>query len=174
MGDNSNITSPTYTQFDDSGKEELDNIFSTLNNKYMSKGIGVVIGEMGISYKNNNEAREQWASYYYGLSKKYTVPCVLWDNNAKNGSQKSENHWHLNRKNCKWGDPNVIQAIMNAMGVTNVSIPADDDVVEENSDHQRHKDLHQDLRRQSFRAKRKDRFGRRRAVTSPLTRKWSP
>ncbi len=130
LGDNSNITSPTYTQFDDSGKKELDNIFSTLNNKYMSKGIGVVIGEMGISYKNNNEAREQWASYYYGLSKKYTVPCVLWDNNAKNGSQKSENHWHLNRKNCKWGDPNVIQAIMNAMGVTNVSIPADDDVVE--------------------------------------------
>ncbi len=55
---------------------------------------------------------------------------MLWDNNAKNGSLKSENHWHLNRKNCKWGDPNVIQAIMNAMGVTNVSIPADDDVVE--------------------------------------------
>lgn len=101
LGDNSNITSPTYTQFDDSGKKELDNIFSTLNNKYMSKGIGVVIGEMGISYKNNNEAREQWASYYYGLSKKYTIPCVLWDNNAKNGSLKSENHWHLNRKNCK-------------------------------------------------------------------------
>lgn len=129
LGSNTDITTPKYCQFTDSSKKELDELFKTLQDKFTSKGVGVVIGEMGISNKNNNSARTEWASYFYGLSKKYTIPCALWDNNAKNGSSKSENHWHLNRKNCKWGDPDVINAIMNSMGVTNTSIPADDDYV---------------------------------------------
>jgi hypothetical protein len=133
LGDDTDTTSAKYTQFTDAGKKELDSLFESLNTKFLSKGIGVVMGEMGISNKDNNDARTAWASYYYGLSKKYTLPCVLWDNNAQNGSTKSENHWHLNRKTNKWGDPDVIQAIMDAMGVKNVSIPVDGTVVTKKS-----------------------------------------
>lgn len=128
LGSGSDITSAQATQFTNSGKNELNDMFNNLNNTFLSKGIGVVIGEMGISNKNNNDARTAWASHYYGLSKKYSIPCALWDNNSKDGSNKSENHWHFNRKTCKWGDPDVIHAIMDAMGISGVSIPVDDGV----------------------------------------------
>lgn len=119
----------SYTAFDNAGKTELNNMFKRLDDKFLSKGIGVVMGEMGISNKDNNDARTAWAAHYYGLSKQYGVPCLIWDNNVKvNASNAGEAHWHFNRKTLKWGDPDVINAIMNAMGVTNVSIPADDDV----------------------------------------------
>lgn len=129
LGSNTDITSAKYTQFTSSSKKELDDMFASLSNKFTSKGIPVVMGEMGISNKNNNDARTAWASYYYTLGVKNGIPCVLWDNNAKNGTKKSENHWHFDRATLKWGDPDVIQAIMDAVGVSNPVIPPDDDVV---------------------------------------------
>ena len=129
LGSSTDVTSAKATLFTDEGREEITSLFETLNNQYYSKGYGVVIGEMGISNKDNNCARTAWADHFFTKSKEYGIPCMLWDNNAKNGSNKSENHWHFNRKTCKWGDPDVINAIMDAMGVTERSIPADDDIV---------------------------------------------
>ena len=125
LGSDTDVTSAKSIQFTSAGEKELDNMFENLSSKFTSKGIQVVMGDMGISNKRNNYSRTKWASYYYSLSKQYGIPCVLWDNHAQYGSSKNENHWHFNRKTCKWGDPDVIKAIMDAMGVTNPSIPVD-------------------------------------------------
>ncbi|MCD7741716.1 MAG: cellulase family glycosylhydrolase [Ruminococcus sp.] len=130
LGSSTDITSATYTTLSSSGKSEIDSLFSSLYTNFVSKGIGVVMGETGISDKNNNEARVEWAKYFYSYSKKYNIPTMLWDNNAHGGSTKSENHMHLKRSTCKWIDPDVITAIMDTMGVTDYTIAVDSSVVE--------------------------------------------
>lgn len=131
LGSNTDITSAKATQFSDNYKKQVEDFYSRLNSNFISKGIPVFVGETGVSNKNNNSARTEWAKATYENAEKYGIVNVLWDNNAKNGENKSENHWHFDRKTLKWGDPDVINAIMDAVGVTDRSIPADDDVVEQ-------------------------------------------
>ncbi len=129
LGSTTDDTSAKATQFSDAYKKQVEDFYGRLNTNFVSKGIPVFVGETGVSNKNNNSARAAWAKATYENAAKYGIVNVLWDNNAKNGANKSENHWHFDRKTLKWGDPDVINAIMDAMGVTERSIPADDDVV---------------------------------------------
>lgn len=103
------------TAFDSAGKKELDEMFVNINSKFLSKGVPVIIGETGISDKNNPAARKEWLKYYYTLGKRYSVPCFLWDNNTVGGSDRGENHGHLDRTTLTWRDPQNIEAIMSVM-----------------------------------------------------------
>lgn len=103
------------TAFDSAGKKELDEMFANINSKFLSKGVPVIIGETGISDKNNPSARREWLKYYYTLGKKYSVPCFLWDNNTVGGNDRGENHGHLDRSTLTWRDPQNIEAIMSVM-----------------------------------------------------------
>ncbi len=47
-----------------------------------------------------------------GKSAEYGVPCMLWDNNAFNGSNKGECHGHLNRKTLGWYDKAFVDAVI--------------------------------------------------------------
>ena len=108
-------TEGSKRSFDDAGKQELDNMFAGLESKYLSKGIPVIIGEMGASDFNNTNARKQWASYYFNLSKTYGILCFLWDNNEDSGGESGEKHGHLDRSSLTWRYPEIIDTITGIM-----------------------------------------------------------
>ena len=89
----------------------IDNKLSALYNKFVSKGIPVVIGEFGSRNKNDNtEARIQHAAFYAAKAKSYGIPCVWWDNNAFSGS--GELFGLFNRKEGTWTYPDIVLALM--------------------------------------------------------------
>ncbi|WP_295218854.1 cellulase family glycosylhydrolase [Ruminococcus sp.] len=94
----------------DADKSELDTTFQYLNDTFVSKGIPVIIDECGAVNKNENtSARAAWYGYYISAAKKHGIKCFLWDN-----GEKADGFALLDRKNCTWYYPEIIQAIMNA------------------------------------------------------------
>ena len=94
-------------------KSEVDYLYNTIKSKFLDKGIPAIIGETSASNKNGNSAeRVKWAQYYMGKSAEYGVPCMLWDNNVYNGSDKGECHGHLNRSTLGWYDKSFIDAVI--------------------------------------------------------------
>lgn len=108
----------SVTKFQTSMKSGIEWHFKTLDSEFAKKGTAVVIGETSISNKNNLSDRLQWVECFYGSSKKYGIPCVLWDNNvyANNGG---EAHGYLNRKGLTWYEDGkeVVNKIMNVLGI---------------------------------------------------------
>lgn len=105
--------------FSDNLKSEVDYLFNTLNSKYVSKGIPVVLGETSASNKNNPSERIKWIKYYFGKAKQVGIPCMVWDNNVYvNNSNAGEAHGYLNRKTLQWYDSNIITTLMNTVGGT--------------------------------------------------------
>ena len=92
-------------------KGELDNMFNELNNKFVSKGIPVIMGEYGATNKHNDSDREAWFKYYLEGAKKYGIVCVLWDNNTPNGTDESERFGYMNRTTLLWNFPSIIRTI---------------------------------------------------------------
>lgn len=113
--------------FSDSLKKDIDSLFTSINTKFLSKGIPVIIGEMGASNKSNSDDRVKWVEYYLTKAKQYVVPCLLWDNNVYEGKNKGECHGHLNRSTLTWYEDSFIQAIMDTMGITS-DLPDDSDI----------------------------------------------
>lgn len=108
-----NFCLPDDTRADwgsDADKQELDTMFQYLDDTFVSKGIPVIIDETGCVNKNENtSARVAWFSYYLSTAKKHGIKCFIWDNNeTKNGFGL------LNRKDCTWYYPEIIEAIQNA------------------------------------------------------------
>lgn len=100
--------------FDDYLKSEIDSLFTSIQ----SISVPVIIGEMSASNKSNSAERVKWAQYYFGKSKQYGVPCMLWDNNSYYyDTMSGEEHGHLNRLTLTWYDEPFIEAIMDTMGV---------------------------------------------------------
>lgn len=79
----------------------IDNVY----NKFVSKGIPVIMGEFGAVVKDNESARAQWAQYYVTYAAGKGVKCVYWDDG---GLFKL-----LNRQNNQWLFPQVVAGLMN-------------------------------------------------------------
>lgn len=84
-----------FTQKDEA---ELNKLFSRLNEHYCSKGIDVILGEMGILNKENPEVRREWSRFYVAGAKKYGMVSVWWDNHA------DRSFGLLNRRELKFHD----------------------------------------------------------------------
>ena len=94
-------------------KSEVDYLYNTIKSKFLDKGVPAIIGETSASNKDGNSAeRVKWAKYFMGKSAEYGVPCMLWDNNAYNGSDKGECHGHLNRSTLGWYDKSFVDAVI--------------------------------------------------------------
>lgn len=104
--------------FDQTGKNDLNAIFSYLKTNYTDKGIGVVMGEASATDKNNTAERIKWAQYYFGKARDASIPVVLWDNCVVwgEGDDGAERHGHFDRKNLKWYQPELIKAMVEAAG----------------------------------------------------------
>ena len=91
----------------------VDSLFQTLNSKFISKGIPVVIGEFGAVNKNNDSQRQTWAGYYISKASQYGIPCVWWDNGLVSGS--GELFGLLNRSNCQMYYQGIVDSMMNSL-----------------------------------------------------------
>lgn len=89
---------------------DIDNLMDSLYNRFISKGIPVVMGEFGALNKDNLPDRVAWAEYYIRAAKERGITCVWWDNGAFSG--EGENFGLLNRRQNKWQYPEIVKALM--------------------------------------------------------------
>ena len=115
-----NTEEGSYKDFTDTAKNELSQHFFDLNTTFISKGIPVVIGEMGATNKSNFDARKAWFKYYLELCKQYNVAALLWDNGQETNSNPSEAFGYMNRTKNEWfTDSNASELISTAVNARN-------------------------------------------------------
>lgn len=68
------------TKIDDSSRGAINDFIDKLYVKFVEKGTPVIIGECGITNKNNQEERRIWGEYFVSKAKDNGMMCVLWDN----------------------------------------------------------------------------------------------
>ena len=97
--DDSNSTSP-ITQF-------MDKLYE----KFISKGVPIVIGEFGARNKTENtQARTDFAAYYIAAARARGITCVWWDNHAFYG--QGENFGLFDRRAISRKYPDIVLAMM--------------------------------------------------------------
>lgn len=115
-----NTEEGSYKDFTDTAKNELSQHFTDLNTTFISKGIPVVIGEMGATNKSNFDARKAWFKYYLELCKQYNVAALLWDNGQETNSNPSEAFGYMDRTKNEWfTDSNASELISTAVNARN-------------------------------------------------------
>ena len=99
-----------YTWGSDKDKEEADKIFDQLNEKYVKKGLPVIVGEWGAFTKT--EKFSKWYYYEYLAKKMYNYGmCAVWWDNGND---------HFDREKRKWRDEIVKDYVVNAgLGIPN-------------------------------------------------------
>lgn len=100
-----------YKNWDGSHRNELTFIDS-LNDWFISKGIGVVITEFGATNKGNLEDRVAWAKAYTSRAESYGISCFLWDNGGTQIGE--ENFGMIDRRNLNIFFPELLDAYMEA------------------------------------------------------------
>lgn len=83
-------------KFTEKDRIEVRRIMERLNNRFVSNGIDVVIGEIGILNKDNPEARFAWSEYFISQARKNGIVCVWWDNHH------DRSFGILNRHTCQF------------------------------------------------------------------------
>jgi len=84
---------------------------------FVSKGIPVIIGEMGAMNRDNLEARVAWAEFYTAYAKSKGIPCFWWDNGSYWVVSRRDWGWEqtfglLDRENIKIAHPEIVEALM--------------------------------------------------------------
>ena len=98
----------TETSFDESGKTELMNKFTELHNKFVVKGIPVIIGEFGCINAATAAIRSEYYRYYISAALSQGIKCFIWDNGVTSGSGS---YGIFNRSALSW-DQDVLNGIM--------------------------------------------------------------
>lgn len=99
--------------------KELTNLFNNLNTKWVNNGRGVVMGEASCTDKENLSDREAWFNSYITKAKAINCPVILWDNmqTASTGQKDvAERHGYLNRNDCTWYFPTLVNAMIETAG----------------------------------------------------------
>ncbi len=103
------------TKWENSHYVDLKSFFNRINNRFISNGIPVVIGEFGAINKNNTDQREIYADIYGSLARGFAqqdIPCVWWDNNAFNVGK--ENFGLFNRSSLSFTYPDIAKNLVAA------------------------------------------------------------
>ncbi|MDR0272704.1 MAG: cellulase family glycosylhydrolase [Clostridiales bacterium] len=83
------------------------------HNLFVSRGVPVVIGEMGAMYRGgNNAARAEWAEFYVGYARSKNIPCFWWDNGGHAASTGNESFGLFNRSNAQLIHPETVAALL--------------------------------------------------------------
>lgn len=103
-------TTTSFTDVHEWGSEadkaELDTIFERLYNRFVSKGIPVMIGEFCTADKGNTEDRAAHAAYYTAAADKRGIPCFWWDDGGL-----------LLRNALAWNFPEIVDAMVDSTSV---------------------------------------------------------
>lgn len=105
-------TNSKTSAFTDNDKQVIDSMFKRLNDRFISKGIPVIVGEFGSVNKKNDDERAKLAKYYVSAAKNAGVPCFWWDN-GNDGS--GEAFLLLNRKTLKIDHDKIVKALMEGL-----------------------------------------------------------
>lgn len=100
-------------EFDSSKPEDqkdLLTLMNTLDERFLSKGHAVIIGEFGALNKHNLSARLDWARFYSSLTSVRNIPCVWWDNGEFESD--GENFGLLDRKQNQLKYPELVEALL--------------------------------------------------------------
>ena len=101
----------SYDTWDGSHKADIDYMFADLRNKFISKGIPVLLTEYGAVNKDGNEDEVcKWVTYYLGKAKELGIPCFWWDNGQFNAG--NEFFGIFNRNTLSWEREKVADAIV--------------------------------------------------------------
>lgn len=106
-------TGSTVSTFTDNDKNVIDSMLKGLSDKFISKGIPVIIGESGSLNKKNDDERAKLAKYYVSAAKKAGIPLFWWDNG--NDSSSGEAFLLLNRKTAKMEHDKIVKALMEGL-----------------------------------------------------------
>lgn len=100
----------TFDPKSDNSTNELKWLSGTLHDRFISKGVGVIIGECGTVNKNNLYARMNWAGYFPKVFGDNGIPVFLWDNNAY--GYGTETFGMLHRNTLTWEYPEYIKKLV--------------------------------------------------------------
>lgn len=89
---------------------DIESFLSRIYDKFVSKGIPVVIGEFGALDKDNLEARREFTAYYIYSARHYGMTALVWDNNALNSN--GENFKLIDRASATWVFPEIVDQMM--------------------------------------------------------------
>lgn len=108
----------THT-FTESHKNDINWMLTNIYNNFVSKGIGVVMDEMGVTNKNNEADRIKWAEYYFSTAHSKGIPCLWWDNGDPGPDRKGkEKYGYYNRVKQIWYFPELMKAAFEATGIS--------------------------------------------------------
>jgi endoglucanase len=84
---------------------------------FVSRGIPVIMGEMGAINRNNIESRVAWAEFYTSYAKSKGIPCFWWDPNISYVTKLQDWGWEetfgiFNRSANEFDHPEIVEALM--------------------------------------------------------------
>ena len=96
------------TAFTESGRNEIDAKFAELEQKFISKGIPVIIDECGCVNAASESTRSDYYRYYINSAKSHGIKCFVWDNGKMSGDSS---FGLFDRVNLTWNNA-ILSAIM--------------------------------------------------------------
>ena len=71
-------------------RSQIDRLMQSLYERFVHKGVPVVIGEFGARDKDGNlQARADYAAYYMAAAAARGIPCFIWDNHCLHGRRRT-------------------------------------------------------------------------------------
>lgn len=89
---------------------QIDQVFASIADEFLSQGIPVVLGETGATGKEDVSQRVNWATYMSRKAVEYGVPIVLWDNGV--GGTTNESHKYFERATGELIMPEFVGAMI--------------------------------------------------------------
>lgn len=100
-----------WSSSDSGDLANMTGFMDRLYQKYVKKGVPVIIDEFGARDKNGNTAaRTDFAASYIAAAKERGMVCFWWDNNAFEGD--GELFGILNRGKCEFAYPEIVDALI--------------------------------------------------------------
>ena len=98
---------------DQDKKSEIAQFMNKLYDKYIAKGIPVIIDEYGALQKTNDDlqGRVNFAAYYVASASTRGITCCWWDNHNFTGA--GEKFGIIDRNKIEWKSPDIALAILN-------------------------------------------------------------
>ena len=107
---NLNSTDTTFSLDDNAKKAEISQFMNGLYERFVSKGIPVLMDEYGaLEKKGNLQDRVNFAAYYVASASARNLTCFWWDNHAFTGN--GERFGLLERRDIRWVYPDIVLAI---------------------------------------------------------------
>jgi endoglucanase len=96
---------------DQGKKNEIAQFLNKLYNRFVSRGIPVMMDEFGALNKSENtQDRVNFTAWYVAAASARGITCFWWDNH--NFTNQGERFCLIDRRTCEWIYPDIVRAIM--------------------------------------------------------------